>query len=94
MRETVVLLAGPSACFDIVDRAEITSPVGLARHLVELGVLHHHRVNDTQEGLITGEECSSACECVALEGIRKARCIMLVYLPASIPGSNAQTGSQ
>ena len=36
-------------------------------HLDELAVLHHHGVDDAEEGLVRGEETGTASEGVALE---------------------------
>jgi hypothetical protein len=66
VRETVVFLASPGAGLDVVDGAEVASPFGLASDLVELGVLHHHGVDDAKEGFVTRKECGAASKCVAL----------------------------
>ena len=67
MREPVMLLSRPGARLEVVQRADIVSPVRLVRHLDEFGVLHHHGVDNAEEGLVGGEEACAAGEGVALK---------------------------
>lgn len=66
MGKSIVLLACPSAGLYIVDAGDVGSPVSFFGHLIELAVLHHHCVDDTQEALIAGEDSSSTGQCIAL----------------------------
>lgn len=66
MRETIMFLTSPRRCLGVVERPNRLSPGGLNSHLGELTVLDHHRVDDTQEGFVAGEESGSSCEDVAL----------------------------
>src|SRR5699024_3370854 len=56
VREAVVLLSRPRARLDVVYGAEVASPIHFPGDLVELGVLHHHGVDDAEKGLVAGEE--------------------------------------
>lgn len=49
MGEAVVLLTRPSRSLNIVKTRKMSSPGNFAGNLVELGVLHHHGVDDAQE---------------------------------------------
>ena len=40
--------------------------MGATYHLDELAVLNHHSVDDSEEGLVRGEEASASCEGVSL----------------------------
>ena len=66
MGEAVVLLSGPRAGFDVVDGRQVAAPGDLARDLDKLGVLHHHGVDDAQEGLVAGEDGRAARQRVPL----------------------------
>lgn len=67
MGEPVVLLSRPGRGFDVVDAREICSPGRLSSHFIELAVLYHHRMNDTQETLIRREDTSSTSESISLQ---------------------------
>lgn len=66
MGEAVVLLSSPGARLNVVDGGQLAAPLDLLGHLVELGILHHHRVHDTQKRLVAGKETDTAGECVSL----------------------------
>lgn len=66
--EPVMFLTSPSRRLDVVQRTtwEVLTP-WIACDFDELGVLHHHRVDNSKEGLIRRENTSSASKCVSLE---------------------------
>ena len=66
MREAVVFLTRPGRGLDVVDGGEVAAPGHFAGDLDELGVLHHHGVDDAEEGLVGGEESRAAGEGVPL----------------------------
>jgi hypothetical protein len=62
-----MLLPSPCACFNVIYRRDVGSPSCLSSHFIELAVLNHHRVNNTQEAFITGKNSRTACQGVALQ---------------------------
>ena len=91
MREAVVLLAGPCARLNVIEAVEILSPASLFGYPHELAVLHHHCVDDWEEGLVRRKDTCPARHCVALHGISiswfewRARRNALVFWCRSYP---------
>lgn len=67
VREPIVFLSCPGRSFNVIQRPTGLSPCRFAAYFDEFGVLDHHGVDDTKEGLVGREEAGAACECVALE---------------------------
>ena len=67
MRESIMFLSSPSASLDVVYRRDICSPSSLSSHFVELAILDHHGVDNTQETLIGREDSSSTGQGVPIE---------------------------
>jgi hypothetical protein len=65
MRETIMLLSGPGAGFNVVDTRDVRSPACFTCHLVELRVLHHHGMDDTQEALVARKDTGSSSQGVS-----------------------------
>jgi hypothetical protein len=67
MRKTIVFLPSPSACLDIIDAGNISSPVRLPSHLVELAVLDHHGMKDSQKRFVRRKHSNPARQGMSLK---------------------------
>ena len=67
MGETVVLLTSPGRCLEVVERGIRGTEVGLFRHLYELGILDHHCLCNSDEGLVRREKGSTPGHRVTLK---------------------------
>jgi hypothetical protein len=67
MRETVMFLTSPGGGLEVVEGGIGGTEVGLLGHLDELGILDHHRLCDTDEGLVRREQGGASCHRVTLK---------------------------
>lgn len=66
MTEPVMLLPRPCRGLNIVETSARLPPLRLAAHLDELGVLHHHGLDDAEEGFVRREETRATSKGVTL----------------------------
>ena len=74
VRETVVFLTSPGGGLKVVERSVGGTEVGLLGHLDELGVLDHHSLRDTDEGLVRREQGGASSHSVTLKHSWKQKC--------------------
>ena len=66
MRKSIMFLSSPRTRLQVINRRNLLSPSGLDGHLIKLRILHHHRMHNTQERLITWENGRSASKSISL----------------------------
>lgn len=67
MGKAVVFLSRPGAGLDIINAADIFTPVGLSGHLVEFAVLDYHGMDYTEKTLVRREEACPSGQGVTLK---------------------------